>query len=297
MLSRDAAPVAVAVNAALIVFREGLEAVVILAALVASLVGATAAFRRPLFLGAVAALVASAATGVAAHQLVHTFRMVGERLEAIVSLVAIAVLLLVTNWFFHKVYWSGWIARFHARKRTLVAGAAGQMLGFALLGFVSVYREGFETALFLQALFLRAGTDTVLAGILLGTATVAVVGVVTLYLEKKLPHKKMLVVTGVLIGAVLVTLVGHTVHVMQAVFWLPVTPIIGLAVPYWLGSWFGVYPTWQTCLGQVAAATFVLASYYLARARVQHGGSRVTPSAIGSWLRRPLVGIGRHSQP
>ena len=292
VLSRDAAPVAVAVNAALIVFREGLEAVVILAALVASLVGAAAVFRRPLYLGAAAALVASAATGVAARLLVHSFRMLGERLEAIVSLVAIAVLLLITNWFFHEVYWSGWIARFHGHKRTLLAGVAGQAVGFALLGFVSVYREGFETALFLQALFLRAGADTVLAGVLLGGAAVAAVGVLTLHLEKKLPHKKMLVVTGVLIGTVLITLVGSTVHVMQAVLWVPVTPIVGLAMPYWLGNWFGIYPTWQTCIGQLVAVAFVLGSYYTARLRVRGGASRSAPVAGGSLPRRVLAGGG-----
>lgn len=290
VLSRDAAPAAVAANAALIVFREGLEAVVILAALVASLVGSAAAFRRPLYLGAAVALVASAATGVAARLLVHTFRMLGERLEAIVSLVAIAVLLLITNWFFHKVYWSGWIARFHGHKRTLLAGAAGQMMGFALLGFVSVYREGFETALFLQALFLRAGSEVVLAGVLLGALAAGAVGVVTLQLEKKLPHKKMLVVTGVLIGAVLITLVGSTVHVMQAVGWLPVTPMIGVAIPYWLGSWFGVYPTWQTCLGQLAAAAFVLASYYAAKARSRRAPARSGAAETVSWPRRLLAG-------
>ena len=292
VLSRDAAPLAVAVNAALIVFREGLEAVVILAALVASLVGATAVFRRPLYLGAAAALVASAATGVAARMLVHSFRMLGERLEAIVSLVAIAVLLLITNWFFHKVYWSGWIAKFHGHKRTLLAGVAGQAIGFALLGFVSVYREGFETALFLQALFLRASTDTVLAGVLLGGAAVAAVGVATLYLEKKLPHKKMLVVTGVLISTVLITLVGATVHVMQAVLWIPVTPIIGLTLPYWLGNWFGIYPTWQTCIAQVAAVTFVLGSYYTARLRVRRGASRSAPMSGAPLPRRVLAGGG-----
>jgi len=292
VLSRDAAPLAVAVNAALIVFREGLEAVVILAALVASLVGATAVFRRPLYLGAVAALVASAATGVAARMLVHSFRMLGERLEAIVSLVAIAVLLLITNWFFHKVYWSGWIAKFHGHKRTLLAGVAGQAIGFALLGFVSVYREGFETALFLQALFLRASTDTVLAGVLLGGAAVAAVGVATLYLEKKLPHKKMLVVTGVLISTVLITLVGATVHVMQAVLWIPVTPIIGLTLPYWLGNWFGIYPTWQTCIAQVAAVSFVLGSYYTARLRVRRGASRSAPVSGAPLPRRVLAGGG-----
>ena len=154
-----------------------------------------------------------------------------------------------------------------------------------------MYREGFETALFLQALFLRAGADTVLAGVLLGGAAVAAVGVLTLHLEKKLPHKKMLVVTGVLIGTVLVALVGSTVHVMQAVLWVPVTPIVGLAIPYWLGSWFGIYPTWQTCISQLAAVTFVLASYYTARLRVR-SAARSAPVAGGSLPRRVLAGGG-----
>ena len=284
VLSRDAAPIATAVNAAVIVFREGLEAVVILAALVAGMVGAAAAFRRPLFIGALAALAASAATWFAAYRLVHLFRVYGERLEAVVSLLAIGVLLVITNWFFHKMYWSGWIAKFHHHKRSLLTGAAGQAIGFAMLGFASVYREGFETALFLQALTFRAGVDTVLAGVALGVAAVAVTGVATFRLGKKLPYKKMLVVTGVLIGGVLVTLTGSTVHVMQAVGWVPLSPIFGLALPYWLGTWFGVYPTWQTMGGQAAAAAVVLGSYALARVRLRNGKAPAPdrPQALAS---------------
>lgn len=281
VLSRDAAPIATAVNAAVIVFREGLEAVVILAALVAGMVGTAAAFRRPLFIGALAA---SAATWFAAYRLVHLFRVYGERLEAVVSLLAIGVLLVITNWFFHKMYWSGWIAKFHHHKRSLLTGAAGQAIGFAMLGFASVYREGFETALFLQALTFRAGVDTVLAGVALGSAAVAVVGLVTFRLGKKLPYKKMLVVTGVLIGGVLVTLTGSTVHVMQAVGWVPLSPIFGLALPYWLGTWFGLYPTWQTMGGQAAAAAVVLGSYALARVRLRNGKAPAPdrPQALAS---------------
>ena len=297
VLSDDAAPAAAAVNAAVIVFREGLEAVVILAALVAGMVGAAAAFRRPLYVGAVVALAASAATWFAAHRLVHLFRTYGERLEAIVSLVAVAMLLIITNWFFHKVYWSGWIAKFHGRKRLLLAGAAGQAVGFGLLGFASVYREGFETALFLQALIFRARVETVLAGVALGLAGVAVVGILTFRLEKKLPYKKMLVVTGVLIGAVLVTLSGTTVHIMQAVGWVPLSPIFGLALPYWIGNWFGVYPTWQTLGGQAAAAGFVIGSYFVARARLRGGVSRV-PERLASWRRLARLPVkGRSLQP
>jgi high-affinity iron transporter len=51
---------------------------------------------------------------------------------------------------------------------------------------------------------------------------------------------------------------------MQIVGWLPVTPIVGLNLPYWLGLWFGVYPTWETMIGQCLAVVVVVGSYYLA---------------------------------
>ena len=91
------------------------------------------------------------------------------------GLIAIAVLLLIMNWFFHRVYWSEWIGRFHRRRRELLADErrgffSAQVLGLALLGLTSVYREGFETVLFLQSLELCAGTVTVLEGAGLGLA-------------------------------------------------------------------------------------------------------------------------------
>ena len=70
------------------------------------------------------------------------------------------------------------------------------------------------------------------------------------------------------------------------------TPIVGLAIPYWLGNWFGIYPTWQTCLGQLGAAAFVLLSYYAARARVRRSAPSpaANGSGYGSWQRRALAG-------
>ena len=72
-------------------------------------------------------------------------------------------------------------------------------------------------------------------------------------LQTKLPHKKMLIVTGVMIAVVLVTMVGHTVHVLQAVGWAPISPITDMEIPYWAGLWFGVYASWQSLIAQVAA--------------------------------------------
>ena len=258
------APGAIITNAAIIVFREGLESVVILAALMASMVGAMARHRRPMVLGVVLSLVATAATWWIAQQILSSLTRFGERLEAIVSLIAIGILLLITNWFFHKAYWKDWMAGFHQQKRRVLSAETGQFVGLVLLGFTSMYREGFETVLFLQALVLDAGTTVVLEGVAVGALAVLVVGAITFKLQARLPYKKMLVWTGVLIGLVLVTMVGKTVHVMQAVGWVGITPIQGLTPPYWAGLWFGLYATWQGVITQIAAAVFVVGSYYVA---------------------------------
>ncbi len=263
------APGAIISNAAIIVFREGLESVVILAALMASMVGALARHRRPMVLGVVLSLLATAATWWIAQEILSSLTRFGERLEAVVSLIAIGILLLITNWFFHKAYWKDWMAGFHQQKRRLLSAETGQFVGLVILGFTSMYREGFETVLFLQALVLDAGTAVVLEGVAVGALAVLVVGLVTFKLQARLPYKKMLVWTGVLIGLVLVTMVGKTVHVLQAVGWLGISPIAGLTLPYWSGLWFGLYATWQGLIAQISAALFVLGSYYLAEGMQQ----------------------------
>jgi high-affinity iron transporter len=271
---------AVIFNAAIIVFREGLEAVLIFASLLASLVGAKRAFRRPMVTGAALAGVATVATWLLIAVILSSLRRYGERLEAIVSLVAIAVLLLILNWFFHDAYWSRWIQRFHGRKRSLVGAAAGQTLGFILIGFTSIYREGFETTLFLQALVLDAGTLAVLEGVALGLVATTAVGVLVFALQTKLPYKRMLIVTGLLITGVLVIMVGNTVHLFQAVGWLPITLIDGAEFPYWAGVWLGLYPTWEGLIAQAAAAVFVIGSYVLAEQLQQREQRRAAASVV-----------------
>ncbi len=259
----------VVTNSAIIVFREGLEGVLILAAITASMVGLRGRLRRPVFVGALAGLLVSVVTWVLAQTILRSLDRYGEKLEAVVGLIAIAVLLLITNWFFHKVYWSEWIGKFHRqRKRFERLGGtgflSGQVLGMFVLGLTSVYREGFETVLFLQSLQLSAGTATVLEGAGLGFAMTLAVAGVTFYFQRKLPYKKMLVVTGVFIGFVLVVMVGQTARTMQGTGWIPIHPV-DVALPYWSGLWFGVFPTWETLGAQVGAAVFVIGSYFLAQ--------------------------------
>ena len=193
----------------------------------------------------------------------------GEKLEAIVGLVAVAILLLVLNWFFHKVYWTEWISSHRKRSKALTGAAAGgvaagaTVLGLYMLGFTSVFREGFETVLFLQALQLESGTGIVMAGVALGLVGVAAVGALTFKLEQKLPYKRMLIVTGVLISLVLVVMVGNTMRTLQGVGWLSITPV-DVDFPLWMGTWLGVFPTVETLGAQLAAFAFVIGSYFAA---------------------------------
>ena len=91
----------------------------------------------------------------------------------------------------------------------------------------------------------------------------AAIGTLTFKLEQKLPYKRMLIVTGVLMSLVLVVMVGNTLRTLQGVGWLSITPI-DVEFPLWMGTWLGVFPTWETLGGQIAAFAFVIGSYYAA---------------------------------
>ena len=252
-------------NSAAIIFREGLEAVLIFAAVTASLTGPHAARRRPVVAGAVVAFAASVLTWFVVQAMLRAASPLGARLEAITGFIAVVVLLIVLNWFVHKVYWSEWIGRHHRRRRELMARTGlAATIGLVALGFTSVYREGFESVLFLQNLELKAGSAVVLEGVAIGLLATAAVGVLTFWLQRKLPYKRMLVATGVIVGFVLVVMIGGTALSFQGLGWLPTHPT-PFTVPEWMGSWFEMYSTWETLGAQVLAAVLVVGSYYAAR--------------------------------
>ena len=251
-------------NSAVIVFREGLEAVLIFAAVTASFLGANRARRRPVVAGAGLAFGAAVATWFVAQAVLAAASPLGAKLEAITGFIAIVVLLVVLNWFVHRVYWSGWIGRHHRRRRKLLATTGlGATAGLVALGFTSVYREGFEVVLFLQNLELKAGSAAVLEGVAFGLAGTAAVGVVTFWLHHRLPYRRMLVLTGVLVGVVAVVMVGGTALSFQDLGWLPSHPT-PFALPGWMGAWFEMYSTWETLAAQLLAAILVVGSYFLA---------------------------------
>jgi high-affinity iron transporter len=280
---------AVVVDSGILVLREGLECILVLAVLTASMRGANRAYRRPLALGGVTALGAAVVTWFVAIAITAAVGQGSLDLQAATGLLAIAVLLVVMNWFFHKVYWTGWISSHNKRRKDLM-GAAGSvsaqrtMLGLALLGFTSVYREGFEVVLFLQNLRLRYGSGTVLEGVALGLVFVAAIGWLTFGLQRRLPYRRMLVATGILLGVVLLVMVGESVQELQQAGWIGTTPV-GIAVPGWMSLWFSIFPNVQTIVAQVVAAALVIGSYFLAeelkvrRPRRQGGPPAPRPTA------------------
>ncbi len=259
-----------------LVFREGLECILVLAAITASMTGAKSAHRRPVALGAALAFAATLVTWLIAVGIVGqlTESVPALDLQAATGLLAVVVLLVIMNWFFHKIYWGGWIRAHNRRRKTLLANGNGGGIskqhlqwGLILLGFTSLYREGFEVVLFLQSYNLRLGGSVVLKGALLGLILSGMVAVLTFVLQQKLPYRKMLITTGILLGVVLLVMVGEQAQEMQLAHWISRTEIPWLVnvIPAWVGMWFAVFPTYETMIAQAIAALLVVGSYFAAR--------------------------------
>jgi high-affinity iron transporter len=272
----NTSPTVACLDIGVLVFREGLECILVLAAITASMTGTKQAHRRPVAIGAGLAFGATLITWTIAVGIVGslTDNVPALDLQAATGLLAVIVLLVIMNWFFHKIYWGGWIRAHNRRRKSLLtkvgargAGRSRLWWGLVLLGFTSLYREGFEVVLFLQSYNLRLGTGVVLKGALLGLSLSGMVAVLTFVLQQRLPYRKMLITTGVLLGVVLLVMVGEEAQEMQLAHWISRTEIPWLvnAVPAWLGMWFAVFPTYETLLAQALAAILVVGSYYAAR--------------------------------
>ncbi|PYJ35666.1 MAG: iron permease [Verrucomicrobia bacterium] len=272
----NTSPTVAFLDIGVLVFREGLECILVLAAITASMTGPKRTHRRPVAFGAGLAFVATLITWCIAVRIVGSLsdNMSALDLQAATGLLAVIVLLVIMNWFFHKIYWGGWIRAHNRRRKTLLENARAAEIsqsrlwwGLILLGFTSLYREGFEVVLFLQSYNLRLGGGVVLKGALLGMMLTGIVAVLTFVLQQRLPYRKMLITTGILLGVVLLVMVGEQAQEMQLAHWISTTPIDSLKpyIPPWMGLWFAVFPTVETLVAQVIAAVLVIGSYYAAR--------------------------------
>jgi high-affinity iron transporter len=257
-------PAAAVLNSGILVFREGLEAILVLAAITAGLVRDDKSYWRPIVAGSGVALVASVASWFVVVAIISAIPAPALDVQAATGLLAILVLLVVMNWFFHRVYWTGWIGLHHRRRKRVMERAGGvrsaAFFGLALLGFSAIYREGFEIVLFLQSLRLEVGSFPVLKGAAVGLLLTSIVAVLTFVAHRHIPYKKLLIATGVLLGVVLVVMVGEQVQEMQLAGWIPTTEV-GIPLPGWMGIWFAAFPNVEGLVAQGLAALFVIGSY------------------------------------
>ena len=274
----------VIMSSAILVFREGLEALLVLAAVTAGLGRYKRNYWPPILAGVGAAAVATIATWVVVVAIMSSVNARQLDIQAATGLLAVVVLLVVMNWFFHKLYWTGWIGH-HCKRRKQIfedpdATPRRINLGLALLGFTVIYREGFEIVLFLQDLRLKAGNAVIFNGAAIGLVLTGIAAALTFFAHRKLPYKKMLVFTGVLLAGVLIVMVGESVQEMQLAGWLP-AHALKLPIPDWAGMWFATFPNVEGLLAQFVAATLVFGSYAFVRSRVPKGsdGKPVTVSA------------------
>jgi high-affinity iron transporter len=268
------------VDALIIILREGLEAILVLGAIIAYLVKSGAKDRLPVvYAGAGLAVLASIGLAWAINSLTNLAGAPQEIIEGATVLAAMAMLMWVSAWIAGKsetAAWTGYIER-SVGDATGAGDAAASgaprttsrsVVTLAAVAFLAVFREGAEVILLYQA--LQAGTDDttpIWGGLGVGLVALAVVYVAFRRLSVRLPLKPFFVATSLLLALLAFSFAGSGIKELQEGDVVAMTPVAGVPSVDLLG----VYPTVQTLLAQgvvlVAMAVLLTVSYRRARRR------------------------------
>jgi high-affinity iron transporter len=245
-----------------ILFREGVEAVLLIAILLGSLAaGKASGYRRPLSLGVLGALAATGVTWLLTALVIDLAPVNRELLEAVTALLAVVVLVLVSFWLVARIDQRRRMEFMRARVASAIA--AGSAGAFMALGFTAVYREGFETVLFYQALLLFAqGLELWVAlGAVAAVAALGAVAYAILRLGRTLPLKPMLLTGASILLLLSVAFVGNAVRSLQGADLVRATPVhAGWArPPVFVGELTGIHPTRESLLSQAVLLAIFLA--------------------------------------
>ena len=258
------APTLAATGGFTILFREGLEAALLIAAILAYLeAGRHTKLRRGVWWGASAALLASGLTWLVATYVLAIAPVSRELLSAVTSAVAVAVLFSLSFWMLR-----GGDRRRGAefmRARVSQAVASGSLLAVGLAAFGAIYREGFETVLFYQALALASGPvlPYMYLGLGLAAAALALVFAVIFRLGKRVPAQKLFPVLVGVTALFAVAFVGNGARAFQEAGWLPVTNLYGRlpSLDPNVAALTGLHPTLETLAAQGLMVLVYLAGF------------------------------------
>jgi high-affinity iron transporter len=232
-----------------ILLREGLEAILLVGALMTFLSKMGAGHRkRDINIGVGAAVGASLLTAFALETIFHLTPAKREALEGATMVLATAVLFYVSYWLLSKMEMAKW--NHFVKSKVQDALTSGSGLALASAAFLAVYREGFETVLFYKALFLtggpNGGTMPILAGILLGSVAMVGVYIAISQFGLRLPLKPFFGVTSAFLYYMAFVFAGKGIAELQEGGLLPTTIVPGAPrVPA-----LGIYPTVESLLVQ-----------------------------------------------
>jgi high-affinity iron transporter len=261
-------------QSATIVVREGVEVVLVIGALLAYVNrSGNAAMSRSIWAGTGVGIVLSVATAVLLATVLSFAPGTGALLEGIAMLSAAVVLFWVSYWIISKAEAERWQRYIQGRVKQAVA--TGSSYALASAAFLAVYREGFETVLFYQALLAGAenARGAVAVGFVVGCVVLAVVAALFRVLGVRLPIRPFFLVTGALLYFLSIVFVGKGVHELQEAGLVGVTNVS--AVPQI--DFLGVFPTLETLLAQAVLVACVLYGVMVVLRHSDSGGSAPKP--------------------
>ncbi|WBY04046.1 cytochrome c/FTR1 family iron permease [Ramlibacter tataouinensis] len=231
----------------LILLREGLEAILVLAAIIAFVRKTGRRDAMPwIHAGWIAAALLGVATWLVSNHVLAITGASRELTEGVSALLACAMLLYVGAWLHKRSHAQAW----QSFIREQVTSALGRRTLWAMAGiaFLAVYRELFEVILFYQALWAQAGPGSqhaVLGGMLAGAALLVVLAWAILRFGARLPIGPFFVATSALLVVIAVVFLGHGIAALQEAGVMGATPAGHLSLPL-----LGIHPTAQGLLAQ-----------------------------------------------
>lgn len=246
-----------------VILREGLEAILVLSAVIAFLVKSGHQDKtRVVWLGTVAALVLSVLMAIALSMITSLAGKNRELIEGITALIAVAMLIWVSNWMINNSSNEAWDK--YLKDKTSESLSRGSLFSLAFVAFLAVLREGAETILFYQPILAMADSQLpVWLGLGVGAVILVVVYAGIRFFSLRIPLRPFFLATSILLAILAFTFTGAGIKELQEADVLSSTPLDGWPTIDLLG----IYPRVENLAAQAMVLVIVLALFKVGSAR------------------------------